>query len=50
MPYVCLHHFDNYTKDVILKIESITKSCMPDSQEGSMENSHLYMDRRNHTS
>ena len=49
MPYLCLPHFYKY-KDAILKIESITKSCMLDSQESSMEIHHLYMDKRNQTS
>ena len=37
------------TKDVILKIKSITKSCILDSQESFMEIPNLYMDMRDHT-
>ena len=37
------------TKDMILKIESIAKSCMLSSQESSTEISNLYMYRRVHT-
>ena len=38
-----------HTKDVILQIKSIAKSCILDSQESFMEIPNLYMDRRDHT-
>ena len=38
------------TKDVILEIKSIAKSCILNSQENFVEMSNLYMDTRDHTS
>ena len=37
------------TKDLVLKIETITYCCILDSQESFIEIPHLYMDRKDYT-
>ena len=37
------------TKDLVLKIETITYCCILDNQESFIEIPHLYMDRKDHT-
>ena len=48
MTSVCLPHLFRSTKDEILKIKYITKSCISDSQESFIEIPNLYIDRRDH--